>query len=44
MITSALIFAAGIVVGLLIYRNNKAKAEDIEVRAESIADQFKKKK
>jgi len=45
MITFILVtlsFFAGVAVGALSYRNNAAKAQAIEAKAKSIADEFKK--
>jgi hypothetical protein len=42
MIFIALSFLAGVAVGALSYRNNAARAQAIEAKAKTLADEFKK--
>ena len=42
LIFAVLSFFAGVAVGALSYRNNAAKAQALEAKAKSIADEFKK--
>ncbi|CAB4198897.1 hypothetical protein UFOVP1325_35 [uncultured Caudovirales phage] len=41
LITAAVFTIAGFALGVLFYRNNKAKVEATEAKAKTIADQFK---
>lgn len=42
MITALISFLLGAAVGALVFRNNAARASELEAKAKSIADQFKK--
>jgi hypothetical protein len=42
LLASAFSFIAGAVGGALLYRNNVAKAQRLELKAKTIADEFKK--
>lgn len=42
ILSMALAYIAGAVTGILVYRNNIARAQTIEAKAKSIAEEFKK--